>query len=318
MLYRMGRYGGLPALRGMLPSDPPWVRPLLGVRRAHTEAFCRDRGLEYAVDKGNVYPGYARTGLREHVLPAWEAALPGAAEAAARTAEVAAEAERVLASVLEGVDISLQSPHLEVPRVRLLSSPVRRLLLHAWLDRREGPESTRADVLAVEGLVAGHGSGELDLAGGWHVRRECDLIRLSRPVCARSPQAVPEAVVLQVPGSVVWNGVRIGAEAASRFCAPDPEREIYVDAACVTEPLLVRGIEAGDRMRPLGLGGSRKLQDILVDLHVPASRRSSIPVVVCGRTILWVCGLVSAEQGRITAQTGELVRLSVEREQSER
>jgi tRNA(Ile)-lysidine synthase len=89
MLYRLGRYGGLAAFRAMPPCDPPWVRPLLEARRAETEAYCRERGIEFAVDRGNAYPGYARTTLRQEVLPAWETAMPGAVEAAARAAEVA-------------------------------------------------------------------------------------------------------------------------------------------------------------------------------------------------------------------------------------
>ncbi len=100
MLYRLGRYGGLAAFRAMPPCDPPWVRPLLEARRAETEAYCRERGIEFAVDRGNAYPGYARTALREEVLPAWEAAMPGAVEAAARAAEVAGEMERLTEGLL--------------------------------------------------------------------------------------------------------------------------------------------------------------------------------------------------------------------------
>ena len=54
----------------------------------------------FAEDRGNAYPGYARTALREEVLPAWEAALPGAVEAAARAAAVAAEMERLAEGLL--------------------------------------------------------------------------------------------------------------------------------------------------------------------------------------------------------------------------
>jgi hypothetical protein len=44
---------------------------------------------------------------------------------------------------------------------------------------------------------------------------------------------------------------------------------------------------------------------------VPAARRARQPLVVCGERIVWVCGLVLAEEGRITRKTASLVRLSV-------
>lgn len=310
MLYRMARYGGLAALRGMLPSDPPWVRPLLGLRRAETEGFCRERGLEFAVDRGNAYPGYARTGVREQVLPAWEAVLPGAVEAAGRTAEVAAEVERLVALTLAGTGLDVTSTELDTNRLRTLPAPLRRLVLHAWLEHREGLESTRKDVLGLEGLLTASGSAGIDLGAKWRAVREYDLISLVR--ATRPTPVVPAETALSLPGFADWGGVRIRAERVTRFCAPDPAREAYVDAAGITGPLSVRGVRPGDRMRPLGLVGTRKLQDTLVDLRVPAGRRPFVPLVVCGGSILWVCGLLSAEQGRITAETRELVRFSVE------
>ena len=314
MLYRMARYGGLAALRGMLSSDIPWVRPLLGVRRTETEAFCRERGLEFAVDRGNSYPGYARTGVREQVVPAWEAVLPGAVEAAGRTAEVAAEVERLVALMLADTGLEVDAAQLDVNRLRTLSGPLRRLVLHAWLDGREGLESTRGDVLALEGLLGASGSVGLDLGAEWRAVREYDVLRLEQPA---APPVVPGEVPLPLPGTAEWGGLVVRAEKTERFCAPDPTIEVFVDAAMITDSLSVRGARPGDRMHPLGVTGARKLQDILVDLRVPAARRALVPVVVCGEEILWVCGLLSSEQGRITAETRELVRLSVEQGCSE-
>jgi tRNA(Ile)-lysidine synthase len=310
MLYRIARYGGLAALRGMLPSDPPWVRPLLGLRRAQTEAFCRERGLEYAVDRGNAYPGYARTGLREQVLPFWEAVLPGAVEAAGRTAEVAAEVEKLVTLALDGTGLDLTSTDLDANRLRTLSAPLRRLALRAWLEHREGLESSRKNVLDLEGLLEMSGSVGVDLGAKWRAVREYDLLSLKR--AAGPVPAVAEEVALPLPGVAEWGGVRIRAERVERFCAPDADREAYVDGAAIAGPLCVRGVRPGDRMRPLGLAGTRKLQDVLVDLRVPAARRPFVPVVVCGGSILWVCGLLSAEQGKIAAETSELVKFSVE------
>ena len=310
MLYRMARYSGLAAIRAMLPCDPPWVRPLLGLRRRDTETFCRERRLEFAADRGNAYPGYARTGVRERVLPAWEAVLPGAVEAAARTAEVAAEAEKIVALALEGTGLDLSSTDLDVNRLRMLAPPLRRLALHSWLERREGLQPTRRDVLALEGLLETSGSAGLQLDSDWRAIREYDLLSLER--AAKTAPTFPAEVALLVPGVAEWAGVRVRAERAERFCAPDPAREAYVDAASVRGPLLVRGLRPGDRISPLGMAGTRKLQDVLVDLRIPARRRSSVPLVVCGETVLWVCGLVSADEGRITAGTEQLVRFSLE------
>ena len=62
-------------------------------------------------------------------------------------------------------------------------------------------------------------------------------------------------------------------------------------------------------MRPLGLGGSRSLQDLFTDRKIPRDRRALTPVVLSGDAIAWVPGVATGEQFRVTEATGECVRL---------
>ncbi|MFH0916009.1 MAG: tRNA lysidine(34) synthetase TilS [bacterium] len=316
MLYRLGRYGGLASFRGMMPCDPPWVRPLLGCRREETAGYCREHGLEFAEDRGNAYPGYARTGIRGQLLPVWEAGLPGAVEAAARAAEVATEVERLVADVMAGTNVGgPEAGDLSVTRLLQCASPLRRLLVHQWLEGRAGPAASRAAVLAVEALLGTPGSAERALGGGWHARKEYDRLYLERGAPSVSPLVEP--MPLPLPGEVEWGGVRIRAERAERFFAPDPTREAYFDARSLSGPLAVRALLPGDRLRPLGAPGTRKVHDVMVDLRVPAHARSRTPLVVCGGRIVWVCGLAAADEGRIARDTTDVVRLSLSRRRSE-
>ena len=172
MLYRLGRYGGLAAFAGMLPNDPPWVRPLLGCRREETAAYCRDQGLEFAEDRGNVYPGYARTAIRETVLPAWEAGLPGAVNAACRAAEVAAEIERVVAGVLgrrgaAGGGAEAGGRWRVEHRGALgFGACGAEVAVACMVEAREACGLARRG-LAVESLLDRPGSAERALGGGW-------------------------------------------------------------------------------------------------------------------------------------------------------
>ncbi len=342
MLYRLGRYGGLSSFSAMLACDPPWVRPLLGCRREETAEYCLQHRLEFARDRGNAYPGYARTALREQVVPAWEKALPGAVEAACRAADVAAEAQEVVAAavaaaatqVARGGETAAECPAgrpldeaewLSVPALLALTPAVRRLLLHAWLEGRARPAASRAGVLAVESLLTVPGSAERSLGGGRRAVKEYERLFLDHRVrtgragggpapaggAAIAPPA--EAVVLPVPGETEWHGSRVRAECVSAFRMPEVAREAFFDAASLSDPLVVRAVRPGDRMRAFGAPGSRKVHDIFVDLRVPAAQRAVWPLVSCGRRIVWVCGLLQAEEGRITEDTSGIVRLSWER-----
>ena len=87
VLLGLGRGSGARSLAGMRTWDPPWLRPLLGLRRADTAAACRSQGLTFWDDPHNVDPRFTRVRLRSEVLPLLEEVLGGGvAEALARTA----------------------------------------------------------------------------------------------------------------------------------------------------------------------------------------------------------------------------------------
>ncbi len=86
-----------------------------------------------------------------------------------------------------------------------------------------------------------------------------------------------------------------------------------LDAAALGPELEVRPWRDGDRMRPLGLGGARSLQDLFTDNRVPRSLRRELPVVLAGETIAWVPGVAVAEEFRLADGGGEAAVLTASR-----
>ena len=82
-----------------------------------------------------------------------------------------------------------------------------------------------------------------------------------------------------------------------------PAGRAYLDAGKLAAPLLVRAPLPGDRFRPLGAPGSRKLSDLWTDLKVPRRQRERTLVVESAGRIAWAAGLRIAHDFRITART---------------
>jgi tRNA(Ile)-lysidine synthase len=78
------------------------------------------------------------------------------------------------------------------------------------------------------------------------------------------------------------------------------------------DALVVRNRRPGDRFRPIGLGGRKKLQDFFTDRKVAREARDLVPLVVDGHDrIIWVAGHALDEEFRVTdpAQTVLILRL---------
>jgi tRNA(Ile)-lysidine synthase len=91
-------------------------------------------------------------------------------------------------------------------------------------------------------------------------------------------------------------------------------RVAYLDADCLTHPLKIRNFRPGDRFVPLGMKGRKKVKDFFVDLKIPFEARKRIPILTCGKTLFWVCGLRIDDRFKVTPKTRRILKVSFEEE----
>jgi tRNA(Ile)-lysidine synthase len=164
VLLGLGRGSGARSLAGMRTWDPPWLRPLLGLRRADSAAACRSQGLTFWDDPHNVDPRFSRVRLRSEVLPLLEEVLGGGvAEALARTAaqlrDDGAALDAAAGDLLAGAataDHDAQHRELDAAALAVAPAAVRRRALRTWLGAR-----------GVTGLTDLHLRAADDLVGRW-------------------------------------------------------------------------------------------------------------------------------------------------------
>jgi len=85
------------------------------------------------------------------------------------------------------------------------------------------------------------------------------------------------------------------------------------DADALPGGLVLRSPAPGDRVRLLA-GGTRKLQDVLVDAKVPRETRALLPVLAAGAEILWVPGLARGAGAPVGPATTRVVEAVFERD----
>ena len=84
---------------------------------------------------------------------------------------------------------------------------------------------------------------------------------------------------------------------------PGKPGDVSVSGSVLAGGARVRVWHEGDRMRPVGLGGTKTLQDLFTDRKVPRALRRTLPVVEAGGEIVWVAGVALDE--RAAADPGE-------------
>lgn len=174
VLLGLGRGSGPRSIAGMRPWDPPWGRPLLGVRRAVTRAACAELGLAPWQDPHNFDRRFTRVRLREEILPMLEDVLGGGvAEALARTAGALRADTDTLDELADRALSEVRSDDaLDGAQVVQLPEALRLRVIRRWLLDGGAAGLTDKQIRAVDALItAWRGQGGVAVGSPLRERR---------------------------------------------------------------------------------------------------------------------------------------------------
>lgn len=316
VLMRLLRGTGPDGLRGIRPVAGAFIHPLLPWGRAAIVAFLEDQGQPWRLDATNLDGDNLRARLRREVVPVLRDVFgDGCLEGPARLADLLdADLELLEAMTAEALATCRADDDLSVGALLGLSPALAARVLRAWLGTTARLEAVHvATILAW--LRDGTSGGGLDLPQGTRLVREFD--RLS----AGTEQATAGGLEHRRPED--WRpevarlpeGTDPGPQGHGDPADPATWR-LACPAAALKGNVRVRGWRPGDRMRPLGLGGSKKVSDLLREARLPASGRPDALVVADDDGVLWVVGVARDERTRLLPGSGVMVTISIIRRHS--
>ncbi len=348
-LLRLVRGAGPRGLAAMHPRNGAVIRPLLTCRRSELRAYLRAGQVAYVEDESNTDVSIPRNRVRAELVPLLEQRFnPQIVNVLADEADIArdtlqwieAEADELLArsldsrpatpkepsSLNESAASSLSISELNVGILMAAPLALRRFALWRAMTGAAGGRPVSFDhVESAFRLTERAEAGAIDFPGHRVERIGPVLVLKSRSAAAPGRSTRDGSndfdYQLSIPGEVVVPSIQsvISAETwpagveDARALSADPAVAVVRHDLC-NGHLRVRNRHPGDRFRPLGVGGTKKLQDFFVDRKVPRHRRDNVPLVVdeTGR-IIWVAGYGIDESFRVTdaAQAVVVLRLKL-------
>lgn len=312
LLYRLATSPGSRALLGLPARNGRVVRPLLGLERDRIRELAAAAQLPFADDETNDERRYARNRIRSEVLPVLREIGPAAerniAETRAELAEESTLLERVVLEELTAAGSNAGSVAIAAERIAGLEPGLRRLALRALAERACGRSvalgrSRAADILRLASRPEG---GAVELGGGVVALCESGHIRF----VAGAIDAAPVPVALGLPGRARVGAWEVRAELHPPPVEPAGPDLATLDAGAIDGPLEVRTWRNGDRMRPLGMRGTKTLQDLFTDHRVPRSLRGTLPIVTADGEVAWVAGVAVSENFRLEPDADKVAVLS--------
>jgi len=295
ILFRLLRGAGLHGLRGIPPRRGRLVRPLLEFTRADAREYARENRLAWREDPSNRDERFARNRIRRRLLPALEAARPGAAGDVVRLGALAEQAEnawcQAVTEAVRDVAESRAEGGFALARGRFLAYPsqIRARVLRHLAGRLGSPLDRAATRVAAR--FVDRGRGGIMLPGGLRLEREFETLLLHRPD-DRGVDVPLRIAAGEGAATFVAGGQRYLARWGP---APwhDAGQSASFDPSSLRFPLELRGWLPGDRIR-LAYGG-KKLKKLFQERRVPRSLRARLPVLVdADGCVLWAAGITQA------------------------
>lgn len=309
---RLLRGTGSEGLGGMAwsnasPFDPDvrLVRPFLEMTRRDIVAYLKAAKLRFRHDRTNDCLDMQRNWLRKKLLPQLLRRQPGAPRSVSRLMEiVGAEADFVAQQAEQSKQADFEEWHVALQRKRL-----------------------QAELLA-----AGH-EPQFDLIEQLRLKANAPVACGKNRWLERTPQGTLRQVTPRAlghdeqqllvhltgkAGAGSWGGLtfrwRLVSPKGKARPAFGPGRE-YFDGARVGATLCLRHWQPGDRMQPIGMPASVKLQDLFTNQKVPAAkRRRAVVAASAAGEIFWVEGLRIAERFKLDRESAVVLEWEWKRE----
>jgi len=307
-----GGLSSIPYTRGRI------VRPLLDCDRATVRAHLQGLGQAWREDASNSDTTRLRALVRSEIVPVAEQVNPAFRETLARSIDLLAGDDALLSRLAEDFSRDFaritDDGRIEFDRAFMATldpamsrRTIRTVLIQAF------PEASRLEASHVEALVEGLSADSFarDLPDGLRAETEYGKLVVSR---AETEPPVLAPCLLPLPGNVsLGRAGRIVAEQVEPAQIAGDADSVTIDAGNA-RTMVVDTVRPGDRIRPLGMSGSRKLSDLLTDAKVPRRLRGSVPVVRDGERVVWLAGVRMSDEYRVGPDTTRAVRLTWERE----
>jgi len=298
------------------------VRPLLDCDRLELRGYLDALGQSWREDASNTDTTRLRALVRHEIVPVAEQVNPAFRETLARSLDLlaaddallsrmAADFARDFAEVAPGEQVEFDREWMRTLERTMARRVVRVAVFSAF------PEASRIDSAHIEALVDGLSDDDFarDLPDGLRAWTEYDRLVVSQ---AATEPAVVAPSLLPLPGIAdLGRAGRITAEEVDSEHLSGTPDSVVIDAGDLTQ-LAVGAPHEGDRMRTLGMDGTRKLSDLLIDAKVARRFRPATPVVRDGDSIVWLAGVRMSDEYRVGPDSVRAIRLTWERPEGRR
>lgn len=331
IIHRLMRGTGFRGLGGIWPRRKlaglvEVVRPMLCVNREQIEEYCRENGFKWRTDRTNDEVVFTRNRIRHLVLPYLQKDCEGGLskvlfELSLKSQKLYRKIEAQAQKAIDEMRIDSGVGKFVLDRQGLAGldrlvavEAVRRVLIVIGSGERDLRQEHYERILELVG--SGEGGKVIELPDGFAAKAEYDRVRFYKSQKAKKRCLTP--LILGVPSVTDVGDVKIEVKVLDasecdieKFKKDKDSNVEWFDFDKIKGDIKVRSRKEGDRFRPIGGKGEKKIGKFLTTDKVPGAMRDKILVVEDDEKIIWLAPIRASEETKVDGLTKKVLAISL-------
>ncbi len=300
---------GISGLRAMRPEVDEIIRPLLPFSREEIEKYANEKGLSHREDSSNASDKYLRNRIRHHLIPLLKELQPSFNPIFLENLGRLTDVEAIYNKQIERQRELLVKHDDDCDLIRideLMELEAYNTYLYEFLKPYGFNEPTSGQITTVLSDIP----GKVFYSPTHRLIKDRDVL-IIEPL-SKAPSTIPDEIFIDSDVINLTTPISLTFTNISRKNLPliDPSSHIaWLDTKLLKFPLCLRKYKVGDRFRPLGMTGTRKLSDFLTNLKLSIPEKEKVWVLTSNDEIVWVVGYRIDDRFKVTPESQEILKI---------
>jgi len=305
---------GVSGLRSILPKNGNCIRPLLFAYRSEIHEYAWKNRIQYREDSSNEENHYTRNKIRHFIIPAIEKIYPEFRKGFENTFNALTSTEAFMRDEMSktaGKLVKIENDKAFININQLKENSHIELYLFEILKNYDFNPSTINEICrSIEGI-----SGKKFYSKTHFLIRERDDLVITN-LEKKTGIHLDDTILIEKFHTHIDEPVRLTFEI--EIISPDFEIQKDKNVALLeydklTYPLILRKPLPGDSFSPLGMVGTKKISDFLIDSKFTNEQKNNVLVLLSGDKIVWIIGQRIDEKYKITSETKKVMKIVFEK-----
>jgi tRNA(Ile)-lysidine synthase len=314
VLLNLIKGAGSKGLSGIPVQRDKIVRPLLSLTAEEIRNYLKEKRIDYRLDASNLEINFERNFIRNEIIPKLKKLNPRVEQKVLNSSKIIKDMRKfiekeITAVTQSSVTFSRGELRINLKKLNEYDKVLWGEFFKSIIESKFTTDLSSENLESLIDLVDNQAGKKLVLSNKIVAVKERRYlsINISKPV---SKELVKKTIQVNDEAEINGHSIKIENVSLEEIRESRKKSVEYISADGIKTVFQLRKWREGDKFYPLGMKGSKKISDFLIDEKIPSIKKKEQLVLLNAGNIVWVVGLRIDDRFKLTPETQKVIKLS--------